>query len=478
MIKRLLLSITALLSAICSFSQTNIFELKYDLEKASILTSPFHYSKYSYTVIKEKNKIHRFILNREDSTANYKAEDSKNSPLYYSKSIKLIGSLTTENESLNALFDTKDEIVFFEKADLSKNTYTKDGEIKFPKEQFIGITQQGNTFIIVGHERKSKSLKFYYKKEGQPVRLKEIDFSFIEPKNGSHSIHIFLDDASIIDVNTIFDPALLTKEIKLYFTENKIIATCNQQYAFTQLAEIDTTLGKAKVKKFNFEPRFFYTDIPDAPKSNAFFANGYLFTGAAYAKNLVISVIDPVSEAILKRYEADREDDIPFKNTPILQEGGISIFSAAKKKELTSRQFVRKINEAELFISAKDEGAEEIELMIGSYREIASSGGSPGMFMPMGVPGMGGATVSFYVSFTPGFSTSWSKTTYMKSLLHRNTFNHISRPLPEPIQEKRELYEKELSDENIRCEFRTHDKEYLFLYDYDTKKFRTIEFVK
>ena len=155
-----------------------------------------------------------------------------------------------------------------------------------------------------------------------------------------------------------------------------------------------------------------------------------------------------------------------------MQEGGSGMFSADKKKELTTRQFVRKINEAELFITAKEETVGEMELMIGSYKEIVNSRGVP-MFMPMG-----GGTVSFYMAFTPGFSTSWSKTTYMKMILDKNTFSHINRSLPQSIQEKRESFEKVVPEDISKSEFRTHDKEYLFIFDYNTKKFQTIEFTR
>lgn len=474
-IKTLLLTISVF-SSCFSFSQKYIFELNYDLKKAVILTAPFHYSKYSYTVIREKSGIHRFIINRDDNTFNHKIEGKKNSGIFNNNTIKIIGTITGKDESFNALFDTKNEMVFFEKADLINDSYRNDESINFSDERFIGITQHDNVFILVGHERKSKSLKFYYKKEGQPIRIKDIDFSFIQPKFGSSDIRIFLDEAAIIDDNTMFDPALLIKEIKLYFTETKIIATCNQQFAFTQLAEIDTASGLAEVKKFNFEEKFSYKDIPDPPISNAFFRNGFLFTGAAYLKSLLINVIDPKTGNILKKYEAGKDDTISFKNTPIYQEGGSNALSATKKIELTPRQFIRKINESELFISVRDGEPEETELMIGSYKEITYSG-SPGMFMPVGsLPGAVASAVSFYVTFTPGFSSSWTKTTYMKSLLQKNNFEHISRPLAASIQEKRESYEKELSRDKISKEFRTYEREYLFIYDNLTKKLSVIEF--
>jgi hypothetical protein len=446
------------------------------MKKPTMLTSPFHYSKYSYIVIRENARIHRFIIDRDDSTLNYKTEESKNPPIFNNNTIKVIGSVTGKDESFNVLFDTNNEIVFFEKADLLNGYYKSEGSINFSKEEFIGVTQHDNVFIMVGHERKSKSLKFYYIQEGKPVRIKEIDFSFIQPKNGSSDIRFFLDDAAIIDDNTVFDPVLLTKEIKLYFIENKIIATCNQQYTFTQLAVIDTATGMADVKKFNFEERFSYKDIPDPPKSNAFFRNGYLYTGAAYLKSLLISVIDPKTGLILKKYEADKDDTISFKNTPIYQEGGSTAFAANNKKELSPRQFIRKINDAELFITARNEEPKETELMIGSYKEITSSRGGPGI--GMGFPVAPGVILSFYVSFTPGFSTSWTKTTYMKTLLQKNNFEHISRALPVSIQEKRELYEKELSRDYISKEFRSFAREYLFIYDKASKKFSVIEFEK
>jgi hypothetical protein len=473
--KTLLLTISLFCSCF-SFSQKNIFELKFDLDKPTILTSPFHYSTYSYIVIREKAGIHRFIINRDDSTSLYKTEATKNSLIFNNNAIKILGSVTGKDESFNVLFDTKNEIVFFEKADLLNGSYKIDGSINFSKERFIGVTQHDNVFIIAGHEEKSKSLKFYYIQEGKPNRIKEIDFSFIQPKYGSSDIRFFLDDAAIIDDNTVFDPVLLTKEIKLYFIENKIIATCNQQYTFTQLAEIDTTTGLAEVKKFNFEERFSYKDIPDPPKSNAFFRNGYLYTGAAYIKSLLISVIDPKTGLILKKYEADKDDTISFKNTPIYQEGGSSAFAANYKKELSPGQFIRKINDAELFITARNGEPEETELMIGSYKEITNSRGGPGM--GLGFPVAPGVFISFYVSFTPGFSTSWTKTTFMKTLLQKNNFEHISRALPVSIQEKRELYEKELSRDYSSREFRSFDKEYLFTYDKAAKKFNIIEFNK
>ena len=478
LMKTLLLTISLFCSCF-SFSQKNIFELSYELGKASILTAPFHFSAYSYFAIKEKARVHRFIINRDDSTINYSKEESKNSPVSYTNTTKIIGSITGKNKSFNALFDTESGVIFFEKADLINNTYSIDESINFSRELFIGITQHDDVFIIAGHEKKSKSLNFYYKKQDHPFRVKKIDFSFIQPKYGASDIRFFLDEAAIIDDNTVFDPALLTKEIKLYLNEPKIVATCNQQYLFTQLAEIDTATGLADVKKFSFEERFSYKDIPDPLKSNSFFRKNYLFTGAAYVKCLLISVIDLKSGLIVKKYEADKDDTISFKNTAIYQDGGSSFFVANRRKELSPRQFIRKINDDELFINARDAGPSETELMIGSYKKITESPAAPGMFLPMGgLPGVERLSVSFYISFTPGFSTSWTKTIYMKSLLQKDNFEHISRTLPVSIQENRELFEKELPKDYIRREFRSFDTEYLFIYAKDVKKFSVIEFKK
>lgn len=463
---------TGIMLSLNSYSQKATFELTTGIKKGNLITSPFHSTDYSYFVITEKEKTHRLILNKLDSTFIYKTEDEGQSNVYPNKGCNILSSITTADESLSAVYDSDKNLLYFETVNLKTEYYTTDGLTELNKETIIGSTVINNTIITVTHPKKERFLKFYFKQTNKPVFSKEISFLFLEDKTGKgKNLYEALDNIAVIDFNTANDHNELCKLTKLYITKDEIVVTDNHQFDSTNLYVLDTSGFLIKRKAFPFDRRFTYNKIPDQSTVNSFYKDGILFAAEVFSFSLEIRLyfFDAETGTLLTKHTAKNNEELFFKNAPIYQEGGSNIFTKYRKRELNFNQFVSRLSGYDVFVTAKNYAPGLTEFWIGSYRVI--KGSSAPIMMPSG-----GFTGGVFFSFSPGFSSSWSKTIYMRSLFRNDDFKHQKGQLNATPQEKRDNYSDEMPNSKFSKKFRSISKEYLFHLNPDDKKIHVTEF--
>lgn len=257
---------------------------------------------------------------------------------------------------------------------------------------------------------------------------------------------------------------------KLYPRHDTLFLVMNNHRDSTHVYSFD--LEHKKVNNWLIKHHF-----PNIPPTGPYSDNSFLLRNKLYyvivtPDSLCIQVVDLYTGAINKSFVANREDEIPFKNTPIMQEGGQ--YSSSSLRELgKTKQLLRKMVNADAVITATMNNNDQVELVVGSYAQI-SSGGGGGMMMAGGGPGV----APMVMVPTGGFSRStWVKSARFKTLLNAGTFEHIEGEMGKSINEKIEEWTADIKipaeAENL---FMTRGQYYYAYYSRDERKLIILKF--
>ncbi|MFG6685452.1 hypothetical protein ACGK9U_02630 [Mariniflexile sp. HNIBRBA6329] len=215
---------------------------------------------------------------------------------------------------------------------------------------------------------------------------------------------------------------VVSEEKKLYIIDDKIVFTFDNNKNVTQILTINPMDYSYDIKSYQ---KPLLKIKPHQKKSNSFISDDKIFTIASTNDSLGFMIQDFKTRKVLKEFLVTKEDSITFKNTPIIQEGGVY----DKYRELEgSRKFLRKLTSADLGISAYKQ-RDDYLITIGSKKEIKVGGGS-GMMMPMGgfggipIASIGSANIFFNPTFYAYNSYSTTKSVHIKSLFDSD-FNHV-----------------------------------------------------
>jgi hypothetical protein len=233
------------------------------------------------------------------------------------------------------------------------------------------------------------------------------------------------------------DVSIARNPKKIYLVNDTLQLLLNNKWGQTNIFSFDLRNQKVSNRVINHEDgKVNFSSLHYV--QNSFLLNDKLYYTQANPDSLDVQIIDFASGKILQHYSATRDKDIAFKNTPIVQEGGSSIWTAGQTRELDkTRQLLRKMVGGGAVIEATENKKGQVELMIGSYKELHQAGG--GMWMP-------GATASAPSQFLPvgGFSYgSWSKSARFKMLVDASSGAHIDGDMDRSINDRIEEYTKE-----------------------------------
>ncbi len=222
-----------------------------------------------------------------------------------------------------------------------------------------------------------------------------------------------------IDVRVSNPIDITARTSKMYGFKNKIVFTFDKNNDLTQILEI--SLDDYSLKKMTYEKH-----LPKAKRTNSFLLKDTIFMASANRKELLFEIVDAKSKNVLKELHIYEDQEIDFKNSPIVQRGG----AYAGYRELkTAKQFLRKITADKFGISVL-KTADKYEFSIGGYSPQASGGGMmmPGFGgIPMGT--IGGATIFFNPAMFAYNSSSGTKSTQIDCLFDLN-FENITGDIP------------------------------------------------
>lgn len=373
----------------------------------------------------------------------------------------LIGNSISEDNSYRVFLTNKDQNKFSSiKFSFNENT-TSDKEFILNKsEKFIQTANYNNEFYLISGSKLTNGLYIHsFDKEGNPKRNK-IDFSKLRFINSYGKRAKLLDllikreNIKKFEENTPNSIELTSEQRKMFIRGNSIFFSFDHHKMFTQVLKID--LNTFEASSFQFKKPALGKK---SKRTNSYINGDYIFTVAATKEIFSFEILDFKTGEKIKEYSAKKNDSIIFKNTPIIQEGGI--YDDYRELGKTKR-FLRRIASGNTGISVRNID-NKYHITIGGYVVQKMNGG---MMMPFGgipLASFGSATVFFNPTQLAFNSFANNKATRIESLFDSD-FNHIKGDLKENAFDKM----KSFSSNNTKASTVFKYKQFFIKTDYRT----------
>jgi hypothetical protein len=365
----------------------------------------------------------------------------------------VLGYITNPGKH-HVVFSNKSHTSFtFASLDYAKGVITaKVSEVNIRKERFACAASYANRFFVLTVVKGTSILKLYIFENEQVHVVKTFSF---EGKRFMPRPDITLDAAlesggefQYID-NTVPNPVDLTrKKNKLYCFDNKMLITLDNLPQYTATIAID-------LESYSSDLRFYSQSPLVCKEFGKVNSNSYVYRNALYQLNVCTSamaftILDLETGKDLQKYAITKEDEITFKNTPIMQEGSRNMFGPDERELSKTKQFMRKVANGEPGISAYS-NQDGIQVTLGSVEEFQGGGA------PVGVPGMGvgmmvgpGGGIPVSLGYNPVYNSfnsySFSISVYFKSLLDNTTFEHKTGPVHDNVFDRIDKFVGSMED--------------------------------
>ncbi|MCB0466421.1 MAG: hypothetical protein KDC78_12225, partial [Aequorivita sp.] len=338
--------------------------------------------------------------------------------------------------------------------DFEKNaTLETEYGFKLNSEIYLQSHSYKDKFYILTVSRRSSKLNIYtFDHEGN-FGKRIFDFSdrfFGDRKNEKIQLDEFLTErvqykteGTVVKVeesnpNNI---SITSNVFKIYDRGNSFILTIDEGLLYTYIFEFkvpELTVDLKAIEKEKLPNSKFLT------ASNSYLFGDKIFQISGLSDTLVFTVKNLETKEVLKRIELSKDEDINFKNSPILQEGTFMSTSDKRKLEKTS-QFLRKITAEDIGVAviSTEDG---YQITMGGNKKREQNGGGPMMMggfgggMPIGAVGtLGTVIVSFNTAFYAFNSYKSNKSTSIECLFDEN-FDHIKGAVPQNVFDKIKNY--------------------------------------
>lgn len=390
-----------------------------------------------FFVLNSKN-VYGYLLNE-----NFEIEKSLSSEDRRRKYKTLIGYGIIDKFNYDIIL-TNTNKTKFATVNFSFNTGTselKEFELDNPQEKFIQTVTINNICYLIAIARDSNSLKFYKLDGLNPPKSNQIDFSdehFIDRKGGKTKLYTLFKvtssgsftetDTPKIDYDLPNTVEVVSEEKKIYVRDDKIVFTFDINKDLIQIITIHPEDFSYTFKTHS--KNVLEIDQP-TKKSNSFLGKDALYTLEVSKDSLGFQATNYHSNEVIKQIRINKNDSITFKNTSIVQEGGVY----DKYRELESTQkLLRKLRLADLGISVY-KPQDQYEITIGSKKEMKTT--SP-MLTPMGnfgaipIASLGSVNMFFNPTLFAYYNYNGTRSVYVKSLFDKD-FNHIKGEISENI---------------------------------------------
>ncbi len=301
-------------------------------------------------------------------------------------------------------------------------------------EKFLECISYKNRFYIITIYKNSSVLNLYAFEGSNKLNMTQI---YLEDHKFADS-----DYAKLFDVLTALssmpklhkvdygnpNPLSLTSEQnKLYCYDNKIIITLDNENYNTKIIRInleDFSYQLRNYEKGEIAPH--NNDYYNYKQSNSYLYNDYLYQISGSLEELYFSISKLETKALVKEYRVNKEEEITFNSTPIMQVGGTSGFTMNANKELgKTKKILSKIASSEIGVTAYAVN-DTLEITLGGYMDVQIGSGI-GM---AGVPG------------SMGVSVETSRSVTFKTLLDNATFQKLEGNVSKKKLSEAEVYSK------------------------------------
>ena len=465
--KKIFLSILFISITISIFSQETVLSFKNDLKDSSS-----DIKDVIPVVNSETDEIAFFVADAKNVygykiDSNFKITGKITSEEKARKYKVLIGSSASKNDSYRVFLTDKNQNKF-----AFINFSFKDGSTSLQEfsigedEEFLQTVNSKNQFYLISGSKLKNQLYIYtFDENGTPIK-NNIDIStlrFINSKGKNTNLLSLLitgNDLTKFEENTPNSIELTSEETKMFVREDAFFITLDHHKMFTQVLEINLNTFKADSFQFN-KPSL----GEKAKRTNSYLNGKNIFTIAVTKDEFSVEILNFETGNLLKEYSANKNDSITFKNSAIIQEGGM--YDSYRELGKTNR-FLRRISKGNSGISARKVN-NQYHVIIGGYIVQKSSGG---MMMPFGgipIGTIGAATVFFNPAQIAFNSFSNNKTTRIESLLDEN-FNHVKGEIKENAFDKMKDFKSnnkgstvfKYKDFYIKTEYMSFSKDFVF----------------
>lgn len=451
-------------------------------------------------VVDSKENAHFFYVSKDQITHvihNVKTEtySKKEYSRPNSQFPKLHGFSINQEDDINLFFSNylNNSFLLMSINENSDSTYAKRFHLEFDKkERFLETINHNHQFHLLTYVKGTSIIKRYtFNKERSTSTVydlsKETFRNSINKKVNLSNIISTNNDCSIIVENTPLSIEMSAKKLKIYPNKNEILLSFNHRLAGTRIVRLS-------LKNNNFQSTFhiaFSQSVENkvAKKSNSFILENRLYHLSVSKDTLVFTIDNLVTNERLTTKSIGKNEEIAFKNGQIYELGDVQLHpftnrSVSKRKSISkTKEFLRKLSKSDIGIHVNNKGdisdiniggVKEAQKIINASDIVIASIGVAGSIMTPSVMPIGYSYKS-YVN---------SRSVYFKSLLNKNTSEHITGDSPNLVTNvfdkismrsrylKNSVLKKRLAIETI---FKMNK---FFVYGYYNKKEKTYNLFK
>lgn len=282
------------------------------------------------------------------------------------------------------------------KIDFSKKSFEfTETKLEITGDRLLESISYNNKHFVFTIVHDTSTIQVYELNTEGKVTSKLYSFEDIDFGKGKASINNldrlvqsnFSRQANVIDKNAPLSLESSKHRIKIYQNENLVTLTIdssNKQTYFLEF-DMDTKTTSSKIlDKTSLEKEIYKT------KSNSFLYEDKLFVIKCSSHAMDFSIYEANTLKKLTSYNANQDDPITFKNTPIIQDGGS--LNSYRELEKTTK-FLRKISSSNPAIAVSSSDNQYI-ITLGATKEVSSSGAA---IIPL-AGGLGGAIATGLIS--------------------------------------------------------------------------------
>lgn len=399
-----------------------------------------------------KIELHTITNKRKDQSCTFVVNSDSIRAFVFNGRVQLIRQFSLEHkagekilggfirDSMMYLFAEKpgSEVLHNRVFDLASGSIKESFfEFDLKKEKVVDHLSAGDRFLYFTANNKTSEFVIYNFTSDQlwdTVRYTFNDSGW----DDFTSLHGTSRSVSIKNVDMEGECSINTavKGNKLYPRNDTLFLVMNNHCDSTHVYCFD--LDNKKVNAWVIQHHTGFVAAADRPYSysdNSYLLKNKLYYVLATADSLYMQVVDLYTGAVNQSFVANREGEITFKNTPIIQEGAASSKTMVRELGKTS-QLLRKMVNGDAVITAILNDNNQVEVTVGSYAKMNSGSTGNVMMMSTGAPG----TPMIMVP-TGGFNRGgWVKSARFKTLLNASTFEHLDGTPGNSINEKIEYY--------------------------------------
>lgn len=445
------ITILSIFSFFSTVAQTPFLSIPNDLKTRN--RSPWE----AFAVVDDENKTFAIFLDDDKTLNGYLySEDLQPKGKFVSKGLppiytEIIGQ-TLKNGQIRLFLKNENNKNFGSVLFDFEREATIETEFGFQlsDEVYLQSHSYKDKFYILTVTKRSSTLNIYTFDHDGKFGKKSFDFSdknFGDRDNKTTRLDKLLTkysrslrtETSVVKIeetnpNTI---AIISNVCKIYDRGNKFILSIDEGILYTYLFEF--TLPELTVVVKNVQKKQLPSEGTPAI-NNSYLLGDKIFQITANSNKMLFTVKNLENDEILKQIELSKNDEITFKNSPIIQEG--TAMASGERRELDeTSQFLRKISAEDIGVAVMPI-KKGFRITMGGNKtlNVNTHGTLAGQYAVGGTVGNSGySTTYFNPAFTAFNSYQYNKSTRIECLFNED-FEHIDGIIPQNVFDKIRIF--------------------------------------